>query len=78
MTALESYNKIIIRSVALIEKSIKNLEFLWLLKENERRLRIAIKTCNSKSIVLKNEHEVCTMNVNTKKELKAVENEYNH
>ena len=62
--------------IALYKKQVKD-SFNKLLKENERRLRVAIKTCNSKSIVLKNEHEICTMNVNTKKELKVVEDEYN-
>lgn len=62
--------------IALYKRHVKNT-FNKLLEANERRLRIAIKSCHSKSIELKQEHEFCTMNVNTKKELKAVEDAYN-
>jgi len=48
------------------------------LKNDERRLRVAIKSCISKNIVLEKEQEFSTMNVNTQNELKAIENAYNH
>lgn len=62
--------------IALYKRQVKDT-FNQLLGANERRLRVAIKTCNSKNIKLKKEHELCTMNVNTKTELKAVEDAYN-
>ena len=60
--------------IALYKKSCK-IKFL---KKDERRLRIAIKSCKSKNIVLEKEHEFSTMNVNTQNELKAIKNAYNH
>tara|TARA_R110002049_G_scaffold248695_11_gene423188 strand:- start:407 stop:991 length:585 start_codon:yes stop_codon:yes gene_type:complete len=63
--------------IALYKKSCK-IKFLKLLEKDERRLRIAIKSCKSKNIVLEKEHEFSTMNVNTQNELKAIKNAYNH
>lgn len=63
--------------IALYRKEVLST-FDTLLKNEERRLRIAIKSCKSKNIILEKEHEFSTMNVNTLKELKAVENVYNH
>lgn len=62
--------------IALYKRHVKDT-FNKLLETNERRLRVVIKTCNSKSIALNKEHEICAMNVNTKNELKAVEDAYN-
>ena len=44
-----------------------------MLKEDERRLRIAVNTCKTKNIILKNENTMFTTNVNTKEELKCIE-----
>lgn len=47
------------------------------LQNDERRLRIVLKSCKTKNIVLvDNEHET-TMNVNTKEELKTIEDAHN-
>jgi len=62
--------------IALYKRQVKDT-FNKLLVADERRLRVAIKTCNSKNIILEKEHEFCTMNVNTKNDLKAVEDAYN-
>lgn len=63
--------------IAIYKKDVTST-FKSLLKNDERRLRVAIKSCISKNIVLEKEHEVCTMNVNTKYELKVVEHAYKH
>ena len=63
--------------IALYKKEVAST-FNSCLKNGERRLRIAIKSCKSKNIILEKEHEFLTMNVNTQNELKAVENAYNH
>ena len=44
-----------------------------MLKEDERRLRIAVNTCKTKNVILKNENAMFTTNVNTKEELKRIE-----
>lgn len=62
--------------IALYKKGVKD-RFKELLDADERRLRIAIESCKSKNIVLKKEQEVCTINVNTKNDLKAIEDAYN-
>lgn len=53
-------------------------KFKALLHEDERRLRVAIRSCNSKNIVLEKEYEFSTMNVNTQNDLKHIKNAYNH
>ena len=63
--------------IALYKKRVKSI-FNDFLREDERRLRIAIKGCRTKNIILDKAHEICTMNVNTQNELKAVEDAYNH
>lgn len=63
--------------IAIYKKDVANT-FNALLKNNERRLRVAIKNCKSKNIILEKEHEFSTMNVNTQNELKAVKNAHNH
>lgn len=63
--------------IAIYKKDVANT-FNALLKNNERRLRVAIKSCKSKNIILEKEHEFSTMNVNTQNELKAVKNAHNH
>lgn len=63
--------------IAIYKKEVTDT-FNMLLKKDERRLRVAIKSCTSKNIILEKEHEFSTMNVNTQNDLKAVENAYNH
>ena len=48
------------------------------LQADERRLRVVIKRCKSKNIIIEKEHDFATMNVNTQTELKAVEDANNH
>ncbi|MEH6536145.1 MAG: molybdenum cofactor guanylyltransferase [Psychroserpens sp.] len=62
--------------IALYKKQCKD-KFYDFLKNDERRLRIAVKAFKSKNIVLEKENEMFTMNVNTQNELKAVEDAYN-
>lgn len=63
--------------IALYKKQVKSV-FNDFLKADERRLRIAIKGCRTKNIIVDKTHESCTMNVNTKNELKAIKDAYNH
>ncbi|MEC3907783.1 molybdenum cofactor guanylyltransferase [Tamlana sp. 2201CG12-4] len=53
-------------------------KFKALLEQGERRLRIAIKSCKFKNIVLDDNDHITTMNVNTKEELKLIENACNN
>lgn len=61
--------------IALYKTSIKNT-FKSVLKEDERRLRVVIKGCNYKNVVLDEAHQNATLNVNTKEELKQIEDAY--
>ncbi|MEW4922800.1 molybdenum cofactor guanylyltransferase [Algibacter sp. 2305UL17-15] len=63
--------------IALYKRSVKD-KFYEFLQNDERRLRIAVNACKSKNVALEKEHEFSTMNVNTKNELKAVEDAYKH
>jgi len=63
--------------IAMYKKEVLKV-FEALLKNDERRLRVAIKSRKSKNIILEKELEFSTMNVNTKTELKAIEDAYNH
>lgn len=63
--------------IALYKKQVKSV-FNDFLKADERRLRIAIKGCRTKNIIVDKTHESCTKNVNTKNELKAIKDAYNH
>lgn len=63
--------------IALYRKHVTST-FNTFLKSDERRLRVAIKACRTKNIILDKQHEICTMNVNTQNELKAVEHANNH
>lgn len=67
------------KSMPLIAVYRKNIlsTFKSLLNNNERRLRVAIKSCISKNIILEKEQEFSTMNVNTRTELKQVKDAYN-
>tara|TARA_R110002050_G_scaffold275455_1_gene420211 strand:+ start:20281 stop:20865 length:585 start_codon:yes stop_codon:yes gene_type:complete len=62
--------------IALYKKQCKEI-FNKLLKTDERRLRVAVNACQSKNIVLELEHDLFTINVNTKNELKMIEDAYN-
>jgi molybdopterin-guanine dinucleotide biosynthesis protein A len=61
--------------IALYNKSCQT-RFLKLLKENERRLRVAVNTCKTKNVILNEENTMFTTNVNTKDQLKLVEDAY--
>lgn len=61
--------------IAIYKRQVKHT-FNSFLKADERRLRVAIKSCRTKNIILDKAHEICTMNVNTQKELKVVEDAY--
>ena len=63
--------------IALYKRHVKDI-FNKQLATDERRLRVAIKSCKSKNIIIEKELEFCTMNVNTQNELKAIENAYKH
>jgi molybdopterin-guanine dinucleotide biosynthesis protein A len=63
--------------IALYKRQVKD-RFNKLLVEDERRLRIAIESCKSKNVVLKKALEICTMNVNTKNDLKVIEDACNN
>ncbi|WP_203258761.1 molybdenum cofactor guanylyltransferase [Hyunsoonleella ulvae] len=63
--------------IALYKSSIKDT-FKSFLEQDERRLRIAIKACNYKNVVLDEAYHNATLNVNTKEELKHIEDVYNH
>ncbi|MEP3837647.1 MAG: molybdenum cofactor guanylyltransferase [Algibacter sp.] len=63
--------------IALYKKDVAKT-FNSFLKNDERRLRVVIKSCKSKNMVLEKENEFTTMNVNTQTELKAVEDAYKH
>ncbi|TBN06350.1 molybdenum cofactor guanylyltransferase [Hyunsoonleella flava] len=63
--------------VALYKKSMKDT-FKHFLNQDERRLRVAIKACNYKNVVLDETHQNATLNVNTKEEFKQIEDAYNH
>ena len=63
--------------IALYKRHVKDT-FNAFLKQDERRLQIAVKACKSKTIKLENKHQFSTINVNTKEELKQIENAYNH
>jgi len=62
--------------IALYKKQVLNT-FNTFLQKDERRLRVVIKSCISKNIVLEKELEFSTMNVNTQNELKIVKDVYN-
>ncbi|MGB5419849.1 molybdenum cofactor guanylyltransferase [Algibacter sp.] len=63
--------------IAMYKKEVATT-FNTFLKKDERRLRIAIKSCKSKNIKLDKALEFSTMNVNTQTELKAVEDAHKH
>lgn len=63
--------------IALYKRHVKDT-FNEFLLQDERRLRVAVKACKSKNIILEKEYELSTMNVNTKEDLKQIENAYNH
>ncbi len=63
--------------VALYKRGVKSL-FYRFLQNNERRLRIAIKACSYKNVVLDETHQNATLNVNTKEDFKQIEDAYNN
>lgn len=61
--------------IALYKKTIKDT-FKSFLEQGERRLRVAIKGCNYKIVVLDEAFQNATLNVNTKEEFKQIEDAY--
>ncbi|GAA3590666.1 molybdenum cofactor guanylyltransferase [Flavivirga amylovorans] len=62
--------------IALYKKQCSPV-FSYLLKKDERRLRVAVNQCRVKNISLSYHDYKTTMNVNTKEELKQLEDAYN-
>ncbi|GAA3629753.1 molybdenum cofactor guanylyltransferase [Flavivirga jejuensis] len=62
--------------IALYKKQCGRV-FNSLLEKDERRLRIAVNQCRVKNISLDHANNKATMNVNTKEELKQLEDAYN-
>lgn len=62
--------------IALYKRGIKD-RFKNFLAQDERRLRVAIKACKYKNVVLNEIHQNSTLNVNTKEEFKQIEDAYN-
>lgn len=63
--------------IAIYKTNVLNT-FETFLKNDERRLRVVIKSCISKNIILNKNQEFATMNVNTQTELKTIKDAYNH
>ncbi|MCF7569092.1 molybdenum cofactor guanylyltransferase [Sabulilitoribacter arenilitoris] len=63
--------------IALYKKPVKD-RFKNFLEQDERRLRVAIKSCNYKNVVLDEAYQNATLNVNTKEEFKQIEDAYYH
>ncbi|WP_298553242.1 molybdenum cofactor guanylyltransferase [uncultured Algibacter sp.] len=63
--------------IALYKSNVLNT-FNTFLKNDERRLRVAINSCKSKNIILEKELEFSTTNVNTQNEYKAIKDANNH
>ncbi len=53
-------------------------QYLVLLQNNERRLRIAVNQFNTKTIVLNSHLEQYTKNINTTQQLEAIQHELKH
>lgn len=62
--------------VALYKNTVKS-KFLALLKNDERRLRVAVKQCSFKNIPLDDININATTNVNTKEDFKKIIDAYN-
>lgn len=59
--------------IAVYKKSVAN-KFKKILQTDERRLRVAVQSCNYKNVSIKKELEKTTMNVNTREDFKLIEN----
>jgi len=63
--------------IALYKKQCETI-FHKLLLENERRLRFAVNTCNVKTILLDENLNASTANINTPEQLKQINNDHYH
>ena len=63
--------------IALYKKHCEH-QFLKVLNQGERRLRIAVATCKVKTIILDTENEIYTANINTRQQLKEISNANNN
>lgn len=62
--------------IGLYKRSVKDT-FKKCLEQDERRLRVAIKSCNYKNVVLDKTQQHTTLNVNTREEFKNIAHAYN-
>jgi len=62
--------------IALYKRTVKG-QFKRFLEQGERRLRVVVKGCRYNTIVLDEAFQNATLNVNTKEELKQIEDAYN-
>ncbi|MFD2726331.1 molybdenum cofactor guanylyltransferase [Hyunsoonleella rubra] len=58
--------------IAIYRSAVKN-KFYDLLQNDERRLRLAVKSCNYKNVVIDKNDAKTTMNINTKEDFKLIE-----
>ncbi|WP_242205716.1 molybdenum cofactor guanylyltransferase [Aestuariivivens insulae] len=63
--------------IALYKKDCSST-FYNLLQQGEKRLQYAVNQCAVKTISLKEEEQVYTLNINTKEEFKTIQNEHHH
>ncbi|XCF05329.1 molybdenum cofactor guanylyltransferase [Tamlana crocina] len=63
--------------ISLYKREVKDI-FYQLLLQNERRLRVAVQSCHYKNVVLEDDLNHATINVNTKEEFKQLNHENNH
>ena len=61
--------------IALYKKSCATI-FKTLIEQDERRLRVAVNSCKVKNVVLEASEQKATINVNTKEELKQLEDAF--
>lgn len=62
--------------IALYKTQVKD-KFKRYLEQDERRLRVVIKACKFKNVALEGKDQISTLNVNTKEELKQIEDDCN-
>lgn len=58
--------------IAIYQSAVKN-KFYDLLQQDERRLRVAVKSCNYKNVAIHENDAKTTANINTKEDFKLIE-----
>jgi molybdopterin-guanine dinucleotide biosynthesis protein A len=76
VTQIESQNKTM-PLIAIYKKQCKH-KFLELLKQGERRLRVAVNKLKTKTIIIEAEFDAFVKNVNTKDDLKTINHAIEH